>query len=62
MEVGSLCKRLLDCVEEFYVKFVVDPIYNLSELGGRNGKGEETLTWGHRCVSRGPTLPLSTQK
>lgn len=38
MEVGSLCKRLLDCVEEFYVKFFVDPIYNLSDLSGRNVK------------------------
>lgn len=44
MEVGSLCKKLLDCVEGFDVKFTADSIYDLSTLGGSEVNGEETLT------------------
>ena len=42
MEVGSLCKRWLDCVEEFDVRFIADPVYDLSSLGRSAIKGEET--------------------
>lgn len=50
MEVGSLCKRLLDCVEQFGVRFIEDPIYDLSiyvQVMSRERKCE-TLTWRHK--------------
>lgn len=44
MEVRSLCKKPLDCVEGFDVKFTADSACDLSHLGGSEGNGEETLT------------------
>lgn len=32
MEVGSLCRRILNCIEEFDIRFIADPIYGLSNL------------------------------
>lgn len=47
---GGRVKGLLDCVEEFDVRFIVEAVYDLSNLRGRVGKGEAALMVGHRCV------------
>lgn len=44
MEVGSLCRRILNCIEEFDIRFIADPIYGLSNLDESDVKREET--WG----------------